>query len=256
MFIIDSEYLIKSRPLSEKVKSNMIKYIKSMDLEKSKKLPDEYTLSTLFGVSRITIRTVLNELATEGKIFRQKGRGTFVNVEALKINVTLNPAVEFEDMITNSGYDPYVEIFETSVINPPAKLKTILKINSDDEVIVIERMYYADGNPAALCIDYFPKKYLIEELKEEDYSMSIFKILNIKCNKKIIWDKVELSTVSIGENAKLSKYFKTNNPEKSLLLCDAINYDESNKAILFAEEYIDTKYIRFNVIRQKELNYQ
>lgn len=256
MFIIDNEYLIKNRPLSEKVKSNMIKYIKSMDLEKSKKLPDEYTLSTLFGVSRITIRTVLNELATEGKIFRQKGRGTFVNVEAMQMNVTFNPAVEFEDMISNSGYDPYVEIVGSSIIPPSAKLRSKLKLGADDHLMVIERMYYADGNPAALCIDYFPKKYLIEELKEEEYSMSIFKIINIKCKKKIIWDKVELSTVSIGEDSKLSKYFKTNNPEKSLLLCDAINYDESNKAVLFAEEYIDTKYIRFNVIRQKELNYQ
>lgn len=95
MLNINSDYRIKTRPLSEEVKENMMRYIKSMDLVKNNKLPNENLLSSLFGDSRITIRSALNELASEGKIFRQKGRGTFVNVEALQIKVTFNPAVEF-----------------------------------------------------------------------------------------------------------------------------------------------------------------
>ncbi len=121
---ISNDYFVKNRSLSEEVKANIIKYIKTMDLRKNNKLPNEDLLANLFGVSRITIRSALNELSSEGLVFRQQGRGgTFVNVEALQMKVTLNPAVEFEDMIRNSGYSVDVKILKTYT-------KTVSKKNS------------------------------------------------------------------------------------------------------------------------------
>lgn len=255
VFKINNDFVIKSRPLSDEVKDNIIRYIKTMDLRKSNKLPNEDLLGSLFGVSRITIRSALNELASEGVIFRQQGRGTFVNIEALQMKVTLNPAVEFEDMIRNSGYSVEVKIVKTYKKTATKKLSGILQIEPTDEVIVVERMYYADKKPAALCIDAFPQKLLKENIESSEYSQSIFKLLNTKCGKMITWDKVELSTVSIGEDLNLGKYFQTDNMSKSLLLCEATNYDKSNQPIFYALEYIDTNFIKFNLIRQKEVQY-
>ena len=253
---MNSEFLIKKRPLSEKVKEKLLQYIKTMDLETSNKLPNENFLSALLGVSRITIRSAFNELASEGKIFRQKGRGTFVNVEALQIKVTFNPAVEFEDMIRNSGYKPCVEVVGTSIIHATAKEAALLQIDLGDEVVVIEKMYYADGNPAALCKDCVPKKYINEVIEQDEYVQSIFKLINLKCGKKVMWDKVELTTVSVLDEISLGKRFQAIDPKKTFLLCEAINYDESNKPIFVAYEYIDTNYIRFNIIRPKDVVYQ
>lgn len=252
---ISNNYFVKNRSLSEEVKANIIKYIKTMDLRKNNKLPNEDLLADLFGVSRITIRSALNELSSEGLVFRQQGRGTFVNVEALQMKVTLNPAVEFEDMIRNSGYSVDVKILKTYTKTVSKRIANILRIEPTDEVLVIERMYCADNHPAALVIDYLPKKFLQEQLTANQYALSIFKIVNIKCGKKITWDKIELSTVSIGEDPKLGEYFDTTDPAKSLLLCEAINFDESNEPIVFALEYIDTNFIRFNSIRQKDVEY-
>lgn len=255
MITISKQYFVKNRSLSGEIKDNIIKYIKTMDLRKDNKLPNEDLLANLFGVSRVTIRSALNELASEGLVFRQQGKGTFVNVEALQMKVTLNPAVEFEDMIRNSGYSVDVKILKAYTKTVSDKIANIMQIDADDEALVIERMYYADNHPAALVIDYLPEKYIEEELSPEEHSLSIFKIANIKCGKKIMWDRIELSTVSVGEDEALGKYFDTQDPAKSLLLCEAVNFDESNLPIVFALEYIDTNFIRFNLIRQKDVDY-
>lgn len=255
MLKINNNYFVKNRSLSGEIKANIIKYIKTMDLRKNNKLPNEDLLANLFGVSRITIRSALNELSSEGIVFRQQGRGTFVNVEALQMKVTLNPAVEFEDMIKKSGYSVDVKIIKAYTITVSNRIANILQIKPADEVLVIERMYYADNNPAALVMDYLPQKFIQDEITSNEHALSIFKLVNIKCGKKITWDKVELSTVSIGEDPKLGKYFDTVDPAKSLLLCEAVNFDESNSPIVFALEFIDTNFIRFNSIRQKDVDY-
>ena len=47
------------------------------------KIPSERVLSTLYGVSRMTIRQALLELDNEGIIHRENGRGAFVSIQEL-----------------------------------------------------------------------------------------------------------------------------------------------------------------------------
>ena len=88
----------------------MLQYIGSSELGADRKLPREEELARIVGVSRVTLRTALNELALEGIITRQHGRGTFVSAAAANLNVSLNPMAEFMDMIRASGYRPEARI--------------------------------------------------------------------------------------------------------------------------------------------------
>jgi GntR family transcriptional regulator of arabinose operon len=47
------------------------------EYRKGEQLPSERELSEIYKVSRVSVRTVLNQLEREGKIFRVPGRGTF-----------------------------------------------------------------------------------------------------------------------------------------------------------------------------------
>ncbi|SFP79994.1 GntR family transcriptional regulator [Caldicoprobacter faecalis] len=47
-------------------------------LQPGDKLPTELELSKMFGVSRITSKRALDELAKENLIYRKKGQGSFV----------------------------------------------------------------------------------------------------------------------------------------------------------------------------------
>ena len=83
-----------------------------MDLKRDNKLPREEALAEMLGVSRITIRQALNDLASEGIIFRRQGRGTFVNVDSLDIKVTFSPVSELTQMIQKRRIYAFSPSFE------------------------------------------------------------------------------------------------------------------------------------------------
>ena len=103
---------LRIKPLSGQAKEAILQYIEEMDLKRDNKLPREEALAEMLGVSRITIRQALNDLASEGIIFRRQGRGTFVNVDSLDIKVTFSPCMELTQMIQKSGYTPSVRLLK------------------------------------------------------------------------------------------------------------------------------------------------
>ena len=65
---------INTLSLSAQAKEAIQKYIGNMDLKLETKLPREETLADMLGVSRITVRQALADLAAEGIVFRKQER--------------------------------------------------------------------------------------------------------------------------------------------------------------------------------------
>ena len=57
---------LRVKSLSGQAKEAILQYIEEMDLKTDNKLPREEALAEMLGVSRITIRQALNDLAAEG----------------------------------------------------------------------------------------------------------------------------------------------------------------------------------------------
>lgn len=64
--------------LWRQVADDLTKDIESGELALGWKLPTELELAEIYGVSRITIRRAVGELAANGKLNVVHGRGTFV----------------------------------------------------------------------------------------------------------------------------------------------------------------------------------
>ncbi len=243
---------VKNRSLNEEVKEALYKYIKSMDINKKNKLPREEALAEMLGVSRITIRRTLTELSHEGVIFRKHGIGTFVNADALQIKITFNPAQEFEKLIRNSGYKADVELVNIEIKLAGYKVANKLQIDPEDEILVVEKVFYADGNPAIYCIDRFPRKIIDGEISQEDIKLSVFELLKAKAGRIITRDIVEISTVITTENDKLASYMNSVQP-KAFLVFESVNFDQDNNPSFYDTEYYDTNFIRFSSCRQKDI---
>lgn len=239
----------KKRSLSDEIKEYLYDYIKAMDLKKNTKLPPEETVAKRLGVSRVTIRKALSELEQEGVIFRVHGRGTFVNREALEIKVNINTGYEIKHLIKSSGYRARMEIANLEIKDAGYKMGEKLQIASDELVVRIERIFYADDNPAVLCIDMFPCKLSKEVASKDNIQVSTFDFLRDYAGIVIEWDKTEIRTIS-KEGYKASNYIDYMEND-SFLELQSVNFDRENEPVLCVTEIIDTKYIRFNLIRHK-----
>ncbi len=74
--------------------------------------------------------------------------------------------------------------------------------------------------------------------------------------KKLLWDKVEISTAVPDEIEGFGAYReKLDANAASYLYLKEINYGEEGQPLIYVEEYIDTGIIRYNMIRQKDIDY-
>lgn len=165
----------------------------------------------------------------------------------------LNPVKQFTDIIESSGYKSSIKALGYEIVNADFNLSNLLKIK-ENEPLVVKKIFYADENPCTYCVDYFPLSLLENENECDDlnrYDESIFKFLRDKAGASISWDKVEIRTITNVENEELNNPFECSDKVKSFLLLEGINFDENDRLVMYIKEYIDTTFIRFNIIRQR-----
>lgn len=244
---------IKITNLSKATKEAINSFIRTMDLDKDNKLPSEDNLAEILGVSRVTIRTALNELSTEGIIFRRQGKGTFVNLEALRMKATLTPVCEISKIIEEFNCKVSIKVISFKIFNSDYELQNILNINKDEKVIEIKKVFYGDNKPWVYCIDYIPLRFFDENeyKKLKKYNNSLYKFLQEKMKIKILWDKSQIYTETNINNEELNEIFNLDNNIKSFLVIKSINYDCNDEPIFISYEYTDTDLLSFSLIRQK-----
>jgi DNA-binding GntR family transcriptional regulator len=76
------------RALYEKTIVFILQYIDENKLEEGHQLPTEAKLATQTGVSLVTVRRALAELAAQGVVRREQGRGTFVSRPRVRAETT------------------------------------------------------------------------------------------------------------------------------------------------------------------------
>lgn len=242
---------VNQTDLKTQVVSEVQRYIKAMDLSVNNKLPREEDFCKILGVSRITLRSVLDKLEHEGVIFRKRGKGTFVNVHSVNLTARFAPAEEIMSVIKKSGYTPTVRLINVQKITAGQSIGELLSIAPEDQVLVIEKAYYADQKFCVYIQDYVNLNYLPEtQLPKDAYETPVFQMLLDQFQIKITWDKVEIGACQSREIPFIQQAIEAGTyTEKALLVLKGINYDENNRPILLGCEYVDTDMIHFSQIR-------
>lgn len=250
---------IRKTDLKAEVEQELFRFIKDLDLAVSSKLPREEELARMMGVSRITLRSVLDDLASQGMIFRRHGKGTFVNSSFFEMKVSLNPAIHFGDMIRNSGYEPRVEMLNRRMIRADREIAANLLMEENAAILECDKIFYADRQLCAVTCDFIPLSYLggADVSALDQYKDSVFYFLYKATGKKMDWDKVELNAVYSRDVELLNRLLEgAGIPPKAFLLLKGVNHDEDGTPAVYSLEYVDTDILKYSQIRKKILHYE
>lgn len=239
--------------LSNSVKNYLYQYIRNVDLNGNMKLPSENEISAKLGVSRVTIRRALDELEKEGMILRIHGRGTFINPEAVKIQVNLMPGEEFCRLVELCGYQASFQVASMERKEADEETRLILQLDRGEEIYVVEKVYMADGHPAIISIDRFACSLVGESLSEEAVkTTSTFDIIRQCAGNFVVRDKIRMETMDREEMCRFAKPGRLMECSSALVF-HGVNYNQENRPIIYDTELYDTGYIKFSLLRVKNV---
>ncbi len=245
-------HLIRRQSLSDEVKKVLKEYIYSMDPHESTKLPSENEIAQNYGVSRVTVRKVLDELEQEGLIIRIHGRGTFVNSVATQMNVSLIPAKDYAQIIKDSGNHPDVKLLRCQSEFPSKEVQRGLNLSSEEKVLRVEKIFSSDGYPSLLCVDLIPVSLVGEKINQSLWAIdSTFKVLRNCFHIDVKRDCISFESVSKRAAKKETKACELLDAD-ALLKISGYCYDQDNKPVSYGVDYYDTKYIRYHMVRNAE----
>jgi len=112
-------------------------------------LPSEAALGQAYALSRTAVRQALGELAAEGLVRKEKGRGTFVRGPR-RADLVVQEMRGFYDELTDRGHTVETEVLSFATAASTADEATLLNVSTGTEVVRIERLRYADDAPICL----------------------------------------------------------------------------------------------------------
>lgn len=129
------------------------------------KLPSERQLCEIYGVSRITIRQALQQLAQEGHIYKEHGKGTFVAPKAY--TQPLKSLYSFTEEMKKINKTPSTKVLSFQQITLDERRANKLQLAPFSEGFQIVRLRLADDEPLMYETSYIPKAHF-PNLGEED----------------------------------------------------------------------------------------
>jgi len=127
-------------------------------------IPSERQLSADLGVSRLTVRAALDDLAREGYLVRRRGSGTYVQHPKIAQELTMT---SFSEDMRRRGMVPGSRTLSLSRELAGARLGRSLQVSPAEKVLVIRRLRLADGETMAIETLHLPEA-LVPGLEPRD----------------------------------------------------------------------------------------
>ncbi|MEM0986586.1 MAG: GntR family transcriptional regulator [Pseudomonadota bacterium] len=142
-------------PLYRQIYAHLKDQILSGAIAANARLPAEQELVERLGVSRITVKRAMNELAMSGFVRRQRGRGTVVvfNAAAPTVKGSFDTLI---DGLTRMGMDTDVRLIRSETVVAEPAIAEALELDIGAPVRRIVRLRHLEGEPFSYLITSLP----------------------------------------------------------------------------------------------------
>lgn len=142
-------------PLHYQLKQVLLEKLEMGEWQADDMIPTEQDLQDTFGLSRTTVRQTLSELVFEGRLVRERGRGTFV--ARPKMSHSPREHMSLTETLKAQGIEPGWQVLETSWVTPDKNVAERLQLEGNARVYRIRRVRLAADEPIGYHIAYVPE---------------------------------------------------------------------------------------------------
>jgi GntR family transcriptional regulator len=146
---------LSPQPMYDQLKHRLLEAIAADGLGPGDLLPGEHRLCEQYGVSRTVVRQALAQLENDGVIARVKGKGTFVARQKVPEALVHTLAGLYQEVAARGGR-VHSRVFRQRVEPATGEAADALRLSPGQDVVVIERLRFVDGEPWSLSTTWMP----------------------------------------------------------------------------------------------------
>ncbi|CEQ16400.1 GntR family transcriptional regulator [Paraclostridium sordellii] len=211
-----------NEPIYKKIENYIKDLIQSKTLKQGELIPSEKQLSEEFNVTRMTVRSALNNLVKDGYITRQRGVGSIVL--ANKVYDNISAVSGFTEEMESKGYRVSNILVELNIVEADEELMNKLNLTEKENVWEIKRIRLANNVKLSYMETYMPVK-LFPNLKKSHCERSLYNYVENECGYKIAMSEREVSAVLA--NDELAGLLDLTKPEALLYISQVCKLQNS-----------------------------
>lgn len=239
----------KVRPTAELIYKQIIADLKKRIFEQEfpdMKLPDERTLSSMYNVSRSSIKRALNRMANDGIIFKKRGSGTFINPLYLKnesvFNYEESSNLGVTDNFKMNGKRSQIKVLSFEVERPSSELQRDLFLEPEDFVYKIVRLRLFEDKPFMIETGYIPIK-IVPKLTEQIIKGSIFNYMQDKYKQSVTRSFLSVFAEPSTKEDQELLLLKENEPTG---IMEGVFFLDNGTPFEYSHMRFHYKYLKFN----------
>ncbi|HEX2945625.1 MAG TPA: GntR family transcriptional regulator [Clostridia bacterium] len=234
-------YIDKKSPIPVyfQLKNIVLDKIKNGEYQEGSLIPSERDLGENLGISRMTVRQALNQLVSEGVLYREKGKGTFVS----KSKIVQRNIMSFSETVRKKGLVPSTNVLDFAKVTNRPDIMEILELNGNEGLYCVKRLRLANDQPIAIEEVFIPERYC-PHLDKHDLKMSLYTLLKEEYSLSVNYmdSSVEAAKASKEERKLLG--LADNTP---VLRISSISYNEAGVKLLHQKDVYRSDEYNYNV---------
>jgi GntR family transcriptional regulator len=160
-------------------------------------IPSERALAERYGVARMTVRTELDRLVSEGLAYRVQGRGTFVGVAPVAQSMELS---SFTEDMRARGMTPGSRVLAQDVVPSSDVVAARLGLAPGAAVVRVHRVRTADDEPMAVEEAFLPAARFVGLESEDLAGGSLFELIEARWGVELPFAEQRVVAVRIADD--------------------------------------------------------